>query len=606
MTTSFPHFPTRWLWLVAAAGLILPTGLPAQDWPCWRGTNHNGISMEPLDTGLVITQAWTRNVGTGHGCVSVKDGLAYVMGGDPTVTLYCFDAASGAAKWQYSWDSATPTETSAWGGDGTRCTPAVHDGRVYAICQAGKLYAFDAVSGSVVWGPTQVGTADQEFQSGYGHCGSPVILNGQIWFNGGATGMVVDAAGGSVTGGGQFGACASVVPTPSGSGRLTAYWGGSSDQKVYLSAGGPTIQWVVYWGCLVSEPIVVGDKVFLTSRQDGTHSARYTLSTGVRDWQNTTTAAYCSQCVLLGNRVFGLYGGNLFLINWDTGATISNVTGYAVGGYCEGSLMAVDNKLLVQCGNGDLVIANTNGTVLVRKTGAVGSSYTTPVYANRRIYCRDAVGKVVCLRVGDLARPDSFAAAPSTINATTPSVLSWQTTYATQAEIRPWIGPVSVDGSTSVQPPKTTAYTLYACGPGGPVTTQVTVNVSITDNDADGLPDDWETLYFGGTDNPQGAPAADSDGDGASNLAEYGAGTNPTNPASVLALLDIDCPAAAGPVLSWSSASNRTYAIRSATNLPADFAVGVASNIPAHPPMNVHTAPVDQAASRFYRIVLEP
>lgn len=47
-------------------------------------------------------------------------------------------------------------------------------------------------------------------------------------------------------------------------------------------------------------------------------------------------------------------------------------------------------------------------------------------------------------------------------------------------------------------------------------------SIIINDNDGDGLPDDWETLY-GVT-----MPGSDSDSDGLSNYSEYMAGTNPT------------------------------------------------------------------------------
>ena len=49
--------------------------------------------------------------------------------------------------------------------------------------------------------------------------------------------------------------------------------------------------------------------------------------------------------------------------------------------------------------------------------------------------------------------------------------------------------------------------------------------VGVTDSDGDGLPDSWETTYFGNL--TQGA-AGDPDGDGLTNLQEFQLGRNPT------------------------------------------------------------------------------
>jgi hypothetical protein len=53
------------------------------------------------------------------------------------------------------------------------------------------------------------------------------------------------------------------------------------------------------------------------------------------------------------------------------------------------------------------------------------------------------------------------------------------------------------------------------------------------DQDGDGIADDWEQTYFG---SPSANPGDDQDRDGATNLMEYLAGTNPTDPTSLLKL----------------------------------------------------------------------
>lgn len=57
---------------------------------------------------------------------------------------------------------------------------------------------------------------------------------------------------------------------------------------------------------------------------------------------------------------------------------------------------------------------------------------------------------------------------------------------------------------------------------------------AVSDNDNDGIADEWETVWLGGTN--QCSPKADNDGDGHSNWEEYIAGTDPTNKQSCLAL----------------------------------------------------------------------
>jgi len=125
------------------------------------------------------------------------------------------------------------------------------------------------------------------------------------------------------------------------------------------------------------------------------------------------------------------------------------------------------------------------------------------------------------------------------------------------------------------------------------------------DTDRNGLPDWWELMYFGhltGTD-----PYADPDHDGANNLDEWLAGTNPTNASSVLKLTVPKGHPTNGFVMQWPSAAGRFYRVQRATNLAVGFNTLVQTNIAATPPTNTV---VDSATlpgtTRTYRLELEP
>jgi hypothetical protein len=103
------------------------------------------------------------------------------------------------------------------------------------------------------------------------------------------------------------------------------------------------------------------------------------------------------------------------------------------------------------------------------------------------------------------------------------------------------------------------------------------------DQNFDGLPDDWQAMYW-----PGGAPApnVDSDGDGASNASEFLAGTDPTNAESVLKTWLTRGPL--GRRLNWSTQPGFIYQVETSENFGASwsslgaarFAPGTSDSIP--------------------------
>ncbi len=85
------------------------------------------------------------------------------------------------------------------------------------------------------------------------------------------------------------------------------------------------------------------------------------------------------------------------------------------------------------------------------------------------------------------------------------------------------------------------------------------------DSNQNGIPDDWETRYFGSA---TGAVAsADSDNDGFTNLEEYWLNTNPRSAASRLIVESCEYPTNPGSRVTWQTVGGKTYHVDVSTNL---------------------------------------
>lgn len=403
------HLALLALW---AASLQFPA--EADDWPEWRGPRRDGISSESgiiaeWPAGQQPRVAWRAQVGRGHSSISVSNGRAYTMGWDGQQdTVYCLDAASGRVLWKQSYPCAGIKQ---W--PGPRSTPAVAAGRVFTLSQHGLLHAFEAATGKILWKRQLRPEYNPDVD--YGFAWSPLVVGDLVIVGAGSRGMALRVEDGQIVWGddGKPGTCASPIRVEIGGRQAVALIANNAGESVQGVVVDPTSRAVLYrtpmvpekWGAACIDPIVRDGSFFITTAEQNTAAYRFALDgAGSRElWSSRRFACYTGSSVLLGNALYGVTkAGILKCLDWQSGEERWAQRGF--DGH--GALVAVGGLLLVQASqSGDLVIVAADPSSyreLRRARVFTGDreTFTAPVAANGRIYCRSYAGEVVCLATG--------------------------------------------------------------------------------------------------------------------------------------------------------------------------------------------------------------
>jgi outer membrane protein assembly factor BamB len=146
---------------------LMTTRLVAADWPQWMGPNRDNVWREEsvLETfpegGPRVV--WRVPVAGGYAGPAVSGGRVYVTDYmteenvkvdnfdrkqfSGTERILCLDEATGKEIWKHAY----PVDYGISYPAGSRCTPNVHEGKVYTLGAEGDLFCLDAKTGQVVW-----------------------------------------------------------------------------------------------------------------------------------------------------------------------------------------------------------------------------------------------------------------------------------------------------------------------------------------------------------------------------------------------------------------------------------------------------------------------
>lgn len=328
--------------------------------------------------------------------------------GDTTDAWVCLRADTGTVVWTVR----SPAPGSLDYGNSPRATPVIRDGRAYLHGAFGHVTCVELATGKTVW---ELNTRD-EFEPAevpkWGTCSTPLLVGDTLVLNPGAKDaslVAVEAATGRVVW--------KAPGKPAGYGSLVLATLGGVEQIVghdAVSLGG----WEPATGrrlwTLVPErpsdfnvptPVVVGDKLLVTTENNGTRL--YAFEAGGRIVPepvavNRRLAPDTHTPVVAAGRVFGVWR-RLFCLDLAKGLEpVWESDDQAFGGYC--AAVTDGRRVLVVTARGELVLIDARAGEFaplgrVRLWAEERGLYAHPAFVGTRAFVRGG-GEVVCVELG--------------------------------------------------------------------------------------------------------------------------------------------------------------------------------------------------------------
>ncbi len=263
----------------------LASGAVTNDWPCFLGPTHNGISSE---TKLLKTWTqdgpplvWEMEKGSGYSSPAILgDRLILLHRKGDEETVECLNTETGHRYWNFRY----PTHFSDRYGynNGPRSSPIIDDGRVYTVGAEGKLHCLKLDTGQLFW-KRDIAREFKVPQDFFGTASTPLIRGDLLFVNIGAPGGPCVGAFDKHTGrmvwgaGDQWGpSYASPVPALiHGKPRILVFAGGDSQPpsggllSIDPQTGAVDFQFPwrsrSYESVNASCPVAVGNQVFVSA-----------------------------------------------------------------------------------------------------------------------------------------------------------------------------------------------------------------------------------------------------------------------------------------------------------------------------------------------------
>ena len=423
------HLCSPLFWLCAA---FAASALCAEDWPQYRGANHDGISTETIRTNWSAEpprEVWKIPLDPGLSSFSVAGGKAFTLvrrpaSGQDQEFCIALNADTGAELW-----ASPPLGIASYphGGvgpdDGPRSTPSVDGDRVYVLTSYLRLYCLNVTNGAVVWSKdltTEYGSNVILWQS----AASPLVEGDLVFVIADAPNQCLLAfhkSDGSEAWKGQNDVMTQATPVAAtiAGVRQVIFFAKSGLVSVAPESG--SLLWrypFPFSTSTAASPVVSNDVVYCSAAYGGGAGVVQITSSGsqliTREvWRTPgSNMNHWATPVLNKGYLFGIYGQQgpgveLRCIDFTTGGTMWRQSGVGTGG----GVLFVTGHVLVLTEDGNLLLVKPDSAAYneaARYRALDGSSnsipgivrcWNVPAISNGRIYARSTY-EAVCLDVG--------------------------------------------------------------------------------------------------------------------------------------------------------------------------------------------------------------
>ncbi len=420
----------------------------ADDWPQWMGPDRDNVWKEsgilekfPAGGPKVL---WRSKVANGFGGPAVAGGKVYVMdyltkdqvpeGNWDREALsglervFCLNEADGKEIWKHEY----PVKYTVSYPNGPRCTPLIHEGKVYTLGAEGHLFCFDANTKTIIWQKNVKEQYKNERSPLWGYAAHPLIDGEKLITLAGGNGTHIVAfnkntgeeiwKAESSNGADEVGYCPPTIITIGGIRQLILL-----KPRAFTALDPETGKrlWTQPYeannGSIIMSPVVVGDYLFGGGWNNrnlllkiSSNGGKPTAETVWKDKRGFGVSPVNVQPMAVDGTLYGVdQNGKLYAVELPSGKRLWETNEVAGKNNNSDTAFIVKNgdRFFFFTEQGDLVIGKLSpkGYEEIDRTNVLKPTYkvsgrtvvwSMPAFANKKMYVRNDV-ELICV---DLAK----------------------------------------------------------------------------------------------------------------------------------------------------------------------------------------------------------